>query len=124
MSNIIPFRSTVPTQLDELFDGLFQEFWRSPAFIFERNWKPTEVRVTEKEYTIEIELPRFKKEDITIEIVDSSIVITAKNNKTSFIRSFSYSDANFDETQSKLEDGVLTVTVPRQEPKVKKIEIK
>ena len=125
MSNqLIPFRSTVPTRLDELFDGLFQEFWSNPAFVFERNWRPTDIVADEKEYKVEIELPRVKREQISVEAVDGKVVVSVKTDKVHFTRTFGYSDADSENSEVKLEDGVLTIKIPRQSPKAKKLVVK
>ena len=121
---LVPFRSRVPTQLNSLFDDLFDEFWRTPSFLFERNWRPTDIKATDKGYTIEIELPRVKKEEVSVEVVDGVLTVSAKNEKLSFVRSFSYSDMDVEQAAVKLSDGVLTIEVPKVASSVKKLEIK
>lgn len=121
---LVPYHVTFPTVLETLRSSLYDEFWQSPAFLFERNWKPTEIKSTDKEYVIEIELPRFKKEDVKVESIDGSIVVTAKNAKSSFVRAFSYSDWDSENSNVELKDGLLTITVARVSPKIKTLEIK
>lgn len=124
MSALVPFRSTVPTQLDKLFDNLFQEFWKTPAFIFERNWRPTDIQETDKGYKIEIELPRVKKEDLKVEVVNGqTLTVTVKTDKLSFVRTFQYGDMDAEKATVKLADGVLTVEVPKTPSSVKQLSI-
>lgn len=125
MSNaLVPFSSRVPVQLDSMFDGLFQEFWTRPEFIFSRNWRPTDIQETDKGYKIEVELPRVKKEEVSVEVVDGVLTVSAKNDKLSFVRSFDYGDMDSENAQVKLVDGVLTVEVPKVPSSIKKLEIK
>jgi len=83
---------------------------------------------TPTSYTVELQVPGFKRTDITIEIKDG--VLTAKasradkkyTDKTKVLTL--PKDANPDAVSAKLEDGILTITVSKVAPPVaKKIEI-
>lgn len=124
MSSLVPYRYAVNAQLDNVFDKLFQEIWTSPGFMFERNWKPTSINYDEKQYTIEIELPRVKKDQVKVEAVDGVLNISVKTDKMSFSRSFSYSDMDVENSNVELADGILTITVPKFASKTKQIQIK
>lgn len=125
MSNLVLYNDAAVNKLGSFIDGIFDEFARRPSFAFTRNWRPTNVDVSDKEYTIEVELPRVKRDEVKVEAVDGNTVIVSVNTKTLvFERSFSYSDAEADKTEVKLEDGVLTLKVPRVAPKTKLLEIK
>lgn len=121
---LAPYSAKFQTDVARLVDSLFDEFWRSPAFMFTRNWRPTDVKAFDDRYEIEIELPRVKKEDISVTATDANtLVITVKTKNGEFYREFAYGDANAENTKVALSDGVLAVTVPRVPPKLKKIEI-
>jgi HSP20 family protein len=106
-------------------DSFRDEFWKSPEIQFARNWRPTDINETDKEYNIEVELPRFKKEEIKVEVTKGVLKITAKNAKSSYIREFSLPFCDYDKTDVKLEDGVLKVIIPKNENgKTKFIDIK
>lgn len=123
-TSLVPFSSRIPTQLDSLFDGLFNQFWVNPDFVWSRNWRPTDIKETDKNYTIEIELPRVKREDVSAEVINGVLTVSVKNDKVSFVRSFDYSDMDSENTEVKLEDGVLILTIPKFPSKTKKLEIK
>ena len=120
-----PFSSRSFFELDNWVDTLFNEFWREPSFINQRNWKPTDVKEDENNIYIEVELPRHKKENIKLESVNNGLKVTAKTNNSNYTRTFHDSRADFSKTDAKLEDGVLTIKVEkRPEIKAKEIEIK
>jgi len=111
--------------LDVLFDSFHDAFWSDPYFQFTRNWKPTDVTETETNYVVEVELPRFKREEIKVEAVKGTVQVTAKNARSSYVRSFSLQYADYDKAEVKLENGLLTVTVPKKtEAQAKVLEIK
>lgn len=124
MSNITRYNADI-RDVFELFDKMYDGFWKEPSFQLNRNWRPTEFSETEAQYTIEIELPRFKREEIKIEVVKGVIKVAAKNSKSSYLREFTLPYVNFDKIESKLEDGVLKLLIPKtSEAKSKYIEVK
>jgi HSP20 family protein len=109
----------------------------------ERAFTPvTDLIETDESYLLSVDLPGIKKEDIKIEVVENTIVISgerqvqkrtenekfqhSEKNYGYFKRSFSLPksvDANA--IQALHQDGVLEVTLPKtQEVKIKKIEVK
>lgn len=111
--SIIKYNSGIPTEFASLFDVFRDDFWKSPEIQFARNWRPTDVNENEKEYNIEVELPRFKKNEIQVEVTKGILKVTAKNNRSSYIREFNLPFVELDKTEVKLEDGVLKITVPK-----------
>lgn len=110
---------------DELMDDMFDSFWREPAFLQHRNWRPSEVNEDKENIYLEIELPRFKKEEVKVEVKHKSVLITAKNNRSSFSRAFSLNGVDLEKVECKLENGLLTVILPKSiEAKAKEIIIK
>lgn len=126
MSNIVRYNeSNVTKQISTLIDELLDNIGRSPSFVWDRNWRPTEVKVEPEKYIIEIELPRVKKDEIKVEAVDgNTVTITAKTNSLFFERVFSYVDCSAEQSKVSLENGVLSVEIPRVSPKTKRLEIK
>jgi HSP20 family molecular chaperone IbpA len=94
-------------------DKLHDDFWKSPEMQFNRNWKPTDIGEDEKQYTIEIELPRFKRNEVSVEVTKGVLKVNAKNAKTHYVREFSLPFSDYDKTEVKLEDGVLSIIVPK-----------
>ena len=96
----------------------------------------TDVREHEDHYDLEIDLPGFKKEDLTVELNNGYLTVTAnkghdqeeKNKEGKIIRQERYSgmmsrsfyvgdEITSDEIQGKYEGGVLTLHVPKKEDK-------
>ena len=94
-------------------------------------------------YHIEMDIPGFKKEDISIEVDDGYLTIEAEKNienneenedrnyirrersYNSYKRSFYLGDLDQDSIEAKFNDGMLNITVPKKEltSNKKKIDI-
>ena len=94
-------------------------------------------------YHIEMDIPGFKKEDISIEVDDGYLTIEAEKNienneenedrnyirrersYNSYKRSFYLGDLDQDSIEAKFNDGMLNMTVPKKEltSNKKKIDI-
>lgn len=111
-------------------------------FYDEKTFAPaTDIIETDTEYRLSIDLPGMKKEDIKIEVLDHSLVVSgervneAKEVKEkfqryeksygSFKRTFSLpKSVQADNIQAQHHLGVLVITLPKSEPpKAKKIEV-
>lgn len=95
----------------------------------------------ENEYALEAELPGVRKDEISLDIEDDNLCVTvnrseeANKNGANYIhrerraasmsRRIRLTDADLDAITAKLEDGVLTVTIPKDVKTIKsrKIEI-
>lgn len=114
-SNRIAPRGTL-TLLDTLpwVDQLFQDNWdsfRSDLDFDEKaqGWKT------------ELNLAGYKKEEIKIEVKDGQVIVTAENDKRGrAMRSYYVSEADPDKIEAKLEEGVLSLVLPRKIEKVPK----
>lgn len=126
MSNMVKYnRDGFGVDLLSLFDQLHDNFWASPEVQFNRNWRPTEVSETDIAYKIEIELPRFKKEEVKVEAVKGVLKVIAKNQRANYVREFGLPYANLNLSDVRLADGVLTISVPKSgEGQTKQLEIK
>ena len=103
-----------------------------------------DVAVTDKEYSITVEVPGVSEKDVKIEIVDNTMTIRGEKKQEreekekdyyrversygSFQRVLSLpEDANQDEVKATFKNGVLTIKMPRKtlqtKSDVKKIEI-
>ena len=133
---------------ENLFDDFMNDFtddFAFPAFAdagkelygkHAKNLMKTDVKDTENGYEVDIDLPGFKKEDVTGEVKDGYLIIKAstKNSKDekdakgkyirkeryegSCNRSFYVGDAiTQDDIKAKFEDGVLKISVPKKEAK-------
>ncbi|MGB5824383.1 MAG: Hsp20/alpha crystallin family protein [Proteocatella sp.] len=125
---------------DNMLDDFFDEQWLSRRNLFKDNFK-MDVQENEKNYIVEAELPGFKKEEIDINMNEGRLQISVEReelieeNKRNYIhkerrcnslkRSVYLVDAQDEGITAKLEEGVLSVTIPKKEKeeRTKKIEI-
>ncbi|MCQ2354039.1 MAG: Hsp20/alpha crystallin family protein [Clostridia bacterium] len=148
MFELTPFFRTVPrtSRAASVYDPFraLDEFERS--FFGERTHTfSTDIIDNGNSYTLQTDLPGFKKEDISIDISGETMTVKAerhsdfedndkKNNYVhiersygSYSRSFDISGIDSDKICAKYEDGVLSVELPKQEikePETRKLEIK
>lgn len=103
----------------------------------------TDIRDDGDHYTLEADLPGFKKEDISIDINDGSLMITAQRNQEteekgkdgyvrrersygSFRRCFDLNGVDAAKISAAYKDGVLTLSLPKQSeqtPPSRRLEI-
>lgn len=126
----------------DIFGGFFDD-----SFFNESRQKEimkTDIKEGENEYTLEIEMPGIKKENVKIELSKGYITISAENNNEveekeknyirrerhygSFTRSFYVGDkVEMNDINASMDNGILSITVPKEEseePEKKYIEIK
>lgn len=137
-----PTRSvaTFPRTFSDMLDRFFDEAVKTGA----GNFVPTvDVKENENSYEVEATVPGVKKDDINVEVDGQTLHISGEkqnkeedNDKTYhrveseygyFHRSFTLPDnAKLDDIEANYEDGVLRLTIPKDEEKTetKKIEVK
>ena len=122
---------------------MFQNSWMPTVFedFLNNDWMAPAVNVkeSEKAYTMELAAPGIKKEYCRVSINDEGNLTIAIENKAEhkhedkhhhyLRREFSYSnyeqnyalpdDVVRDQISAKVEDGILTITMPKMEPKQK-----
>ena len=121
-----------PTMFDDFFNNGFMPRANSTA-------PAVNVKESDKEYTMELAAPGIKKEYCRVGINDEGILTVAIENKQEhkhedkshhyLRREFSYSnyeqnyalpdDVEKDNISAKVEDGILTITMPKTAPKEK-----
>lgn len=125
---------------DDFMDFPFErEFFgrRNPLYgKHEKNMMKTDIKQTDAGYEMDIDLPGFKKEDVTAELENGYLTISAskgvdkdeKNDEGVYIRRERYvgqcsrsfyvgEDVKQEEIKAKFEDGILKVFIPKTEPK-------
>ena len=147
MSSIIPFNRTPGSLFSSNFDGfhnMLDDFF-SDGFFPTRNLMRDTFKVdvldNEQDYTIEADLPGVAKEDVALDFNEGRLLIsvnkeeTATNSGKNYIhqerhrvsmsRSIYLADANEEAVKAKMENGVLTITVPKKvkESTAKRISI-
>ena len=134
---------------EDLFDSwmnsLERDFWndsRSPMYHKSTpSIMKTDVRETNDSYELDIDLPGFKKEDITVQLKDGNLTIAAakgtnndqKDQEGNYIRRERYmgsmsrsfhvgNNVHQEDIHAKFEDGILKLSLPK--PSQNKIENK
>ncbi len=140
MFGMIPF-DRGDNNFFDTFDNFTRDFFRKsnaelPAF-------RTDIRDTGDSYLLEAELPGFRKEDISLDLKDGILTITAVHQDSaetrdeggyirrerrvgSFQRSFDVTGIDEGAITAAYENGVLALTLPKVkpvEPETKKIMI-
>ena len=100
-----------------------------------RNLMKTDVRELDGSYELDVDLPGFKKDEVTVDLQDGYLTISAAkgldkdepDKKGKFLRqeryagsmsrSFYVGDVKPEDVKAKYESGVLTVLIPKEEPK-------
>lgn len=101
-----------------------------------KNLMKTDVKETDTEYELIVDLPGFKKEDVTLNLENGYLTITAEkglekdeDEKGSYVRkerwsgscsrSFYLGDGvRAEDIKAKMEDGILTLTFPKEVKKL------
>ena len=140
--------SMLPMMFSEnLFDDLFNDafgrnMWNVDKTLYGKNaarLMKTDVHETENAYELAVDLPGFKKEEISIQLKDGYLTISAakgvdkdeEDKKTRRVirqeryvgscqRTFYVGDVKPEEVKCRYESGVLMVEVPKKD--VKKVE--
>lgn len=126
----------------------YKSFWPS---IFDDNWEfpsvfdahGVDIYETDEAIVVEAQLPGIKEEDVNVHVEGNVLTISAESKETeeqkarkktvyrsSRQTSFNYSTSlpkmvNGSQAEAEMENGVLTVTIPKsEEEKAKKIEVR
>ena len=129
------------------FFGYPERTYAAPKQTQMNGFMQADVAESEDAYTVEMNLPGVKKENVKIELKDGYLIVNAstkrevteEDKKTKYIRKERYSgsgsrtfyvgkDLTQEDIKAKFEDGVLKLTVPKiekkpEEPKSKYITI-
>ena len=131
-------------------ENLFDDFFSDPFAIVTtqghnplygkhaKNLMKTDVREKEDSYELDIDLPGFKKEEITVDLKNGCLTISAakglekeeSDKDGKYIRQERYTgacsrsfyvgeDVTQQEIKAKFENGVLELTIPKKEEKPK-----
>ncbi len=126
-------------ELDELADRV-NSLWEANLNGGLHGWAPlADVEETDDAYVVEIDLPGVKRDDIDIQLTDRQLTVSGEikekervgilRRRTRRVGQFHYSvtlpaDIDGDKVSAHLDDGVLTVRVPKPEQaKPRRIQI-
>jgi HSP20 family protein len=140
MTNLMPFRKIsgfYPDRLFDAMDSLFSDAWTSKN---SRAAFRLDIKEDESGYTVEAELPGVKKDEVSLELADNTLFISVlrrredEDEKSGYIhrerrvssmrRGIYLAESCGDGVEARLNDGILSVTVPKEpRPETKKIKI-
>ena len=129
-----PFR-----ELDQLYDRI-NHLWDAGASQETKAWVPLgDVEETDDAYTLDVELPGVEQDDVVIEVNGREVTVSGEitekersgimRRRTRRVGEFQYAvtlpgDIDADNVSARLDNGVLTVTVPKsQRAKPRRIAI-
>ena len=123
---------------ENLFDDFMEDAFKSPIFgKREKNLMKTDIREKDNGYELDMDLPGFKKDEITVNLRDGYVTISAergmerneKDEKTGkFVRQERYSGScqrsfyvgegvKQEDMKARFEDGILHLEFPKASPK-------
>lgn len=119
----------MPSLFDEFFDDFARPVRRMPAPM--PQLMKTDVKALDNGFSLDIELPGYKKEDLTLELKEGYLNVSATTKKETeengkfirrerFIGTTSRSfyvgeEITEEDVKAKFEDGILKVFVPKKE---------
>ena len=117
---MMPVRRANQTWLPSIFNDFLNNDWMVKA-------NPTAPAInvieTEKEYKVEVAAPGMKKEDFQIHINEDNDLVISMEKKTEYSK-FQQTlilpdDVDKDKIDAKVNDGVLTIELPKRTPEEK-----
>ena len=125
---------------DDFMDDAFERNFfggRNPLYgKHSKNLMKTDVKETETGYELDIDLPGFKKDEISAHLEDGYLTVSAakcvdkdeKDNECRYIRRERYSGSmtrsfyvgnavTEEDIKAKYEDGILSLSIPTKDPK-------
>jgi len=115
---------------DDSYDNIFDYFDEPMSFtiipVATVELPVLGVKELDKEYTVDLEIPGYAKEDINIEMDANVIIISSNLKDKEFSRSIEISeDIKPEEINATIDKGILTLKIPKKEVRpARKIEIK
>jgi len=148
MAGLIPFnrnnnhltRSSFE-DFHNMLDDFFSDGWMSDRSLLRDTFK-IDIEEIDNEYRVEAELPGINKDEIEINIDNDGLCILVNHNeevnqdsknyihrerrRSSMKRRIHLTNAKMDDIVAKLEDGILTITIPKEKTSnnSRKIDIK
>ncbi len=138
MFGLVPYsrKNDGVSRRDDFFgiDRFFDDFFRDPFFARVSSMVSpirADVKENEREYIVEAEIPGVRKEDIVIDLHDDVLTlgVDVKDEKNedkngyiyrerssgSYRRSFHMENIRNEDVKASYKDGILTVTLPKDE---------
>lgn len=147
MVNLKPYRRSdlvFNNNLNEMYNMIDSFFGGDRLTALENSSFKIDIRDEDDAYIVEAELPGFDKDDISVEVEKGRLTISANKDEeidksdeksnyihrerrtSSMSRTMTFKDMNEEKLKAELDDGILTVKVPKlaKENQARQIEIK
>ena len=119
---------------DDMFEDMMTPFYSANSALYGkhgRNLMKADIRETDNAYELDIDLPGFKKDEITVDLKDGCLTVSAakgldkdeQDKKGRFIRqerwsgacsrSFYVGDVKPEDVKARYEHGVLSLSLPK-----------
>ncbi len=133
-------QNEITTRGNNIWDlnSVFEEFFREPFFngsFMGGNPIKADIRENDKEYIVDAEIPGVNKEDIKLELMNETLTISVEHKAEteeksenylrrerrvgSFSRSFCVPNVKNDMVTAKYNNGILSISLPKEEGKGK-----
>lgn len=108
---------------DDFVKDLVRDFDLSTDWLYRAE---LELRDQKDHYILELDVPGIKKEDLTVEVKDSLLIVKGKRGERVLTKSFTLPKSiDSDKIEAELKDGVLALKLHKtSKSKGKQIEIK
>lgn len=140
-----PSRAISPfDEMERMFEGFIPRSWLQPFLgggsrwgelaPFEERWPRVDVQDRDQDILVRAEIPGVKKDDLEVSVADNTVSLKASTRREreegekggnyyrheiatgSFARTVPLpAEVNADTAQATFEDGILTLTLPKQE---------
>jgi len=102
------------------FDKLFDETLVNMLSDFKG--KKESMKLEDDVLSIDFDVPGLSKDDFKVMVEDTTLVIDGKNESRSFFKKYNVSeDFDVSKTLANVENGILTITIPKTEAKKYKL---
>ena len=133
----VAFHDLMSDSFDIDFDNFFNRFHSRPLFFPQAVSTSCDIEDTGKEIIVKVDLPGIMKKDIKLNISENSIEISAKHKEENKKNNKNYLKKERTEisyyrvlplpvkvlsrkAKAKLADGILSITLPKMNPKIQK----
>ena len=102
------------------FDKLFDETLVNMLSDFKG--KKESMKLEDDVLSLDFDVPGLSKDDFKVMVEDTTLVIDGKNESRSFFKKYNVSeDFDLSKTLANVENGILTITIPKTEAKKSKL---
>ena len=136
-----PIRDVLSLQDD--INHMFEDMWgaREGETQMMRSMPPADIVEDKEHYSVSLEVPGLKKEDIKVTLKENTLIISGEKKKEAeekdktyhrversygnFVRTFELPmEVNANKINAEFKDGILTITLPKsEESKPKEIQV-